>query len=77
MGVEKKLTGLTWHCDLDAKQAFQSLAGIEGLTASELLNRLASEYLHRRIDEAKMVLSAVDGYGTVGTVGTIGNRKAE
>ena len=70
MPVEKKLTCLTWHCDLEAKAAFQALAALEGLTASELLDRLASGYLNRRIDEARMVLAAVDGYGTTGTIGT-------
>ena len=72
MGVEKKLTGLTWHCDLEAKAAFQSLAAIEGLTSSELLDRLASDYLRRRVDEARMVLEAVDGYGTKRTNRTRG-----
>lgn len=70
MIYEKKLAVLAWHCGLDAKAAFQALAAIEGLTASELLDRLASGYIERRAAEAKQVLAAVIGACTVGTEGT-------
>ena len=70
MSPEKKITTLAWHCGLDAKEAFQSLAALDGLTASELLDKLASDYINNKVREARLVLDAVERNGSVGTEGT-------
>lgn len=72
MSLEKKICTLSWHCSLDDKAAFQSLAAIEGMTASELLDHLASDYMRRKVDEANLVLAAVRGEGTIRTERTDG-----
>lgn len=70
MSPEKKITTLAWHCGQDAKEAFQSLAALDGLTASELLDKLASDYINNKVREARLVLDVVERNGSVGTEGT-------
>lgn len=69
MSPEKKLATLAWHCGLDTKAAFQALAALEGMTASELLDRLATGYIERKATEARLVLEAINGASTVSTEG--------
>ena len=70
MSPEKKITTLAWHCGLDAKEAFQSLAALDGLTASELLDKLASDYINNKVREARLVLEAINRNGSLSSRST-------